>query len=40
MDNPTWPTIGWPLSELIQLGSLISEPTKFEPDLIQYGLVD
>jgi len=33
-----WPATGWPLSGSTQPGSLISEPTKLEPDPTHHGL--
>jgi len=35
----TRPTMGWPLNELTQPGSFISEPKKFEPGPAHHGLV-
>jgi len=37
--HPARPITGWPLSELIQPSSLISELKKFEPDTVHRGLV-
>ena len=36
--NPARPATSWPLSGSTQPGSLISEPTKFEPDPTHHGL--